>query len=71
MANHKVTFELPRREMGKVDADFFIHKDGSILGQIRISRGGLDYYPANRKKPIKISWTQLDKLIREWNGENI
>lgn len=69
MAKHNVSFELPKREMGKVDADFFIQKDGATLGQIRISKGGLDYYPANRKKPIKIGWTQFDKMVKEWNGE--
>jgi hypothetical protein len=69
MAKHTVSFELPKREMGKVDADFYIQKDGTKLGQIRISKGGLDYYPANRKKAIKISWTQFDKMVRNWNGE--
>jgi hypothetical protein len=69
MSKHTVAFELPKREMGKVDADFFIQKDGATLGQIRISKGGMDYYPANRKKAIKITWTQLDKMIKEWNGE--
>ena len=56
--------------MGKVDANFFIMKDGAKLGQIRISKGGMDYYPANKKNPIKIKWTQLDQMFREWNEKS-
>ena len=67
MSTHKVYFKLPKRELGKVDAHFYIYQDELRLGQITISKGGFDYYPANSKKPIIINWTQFDKLIREWN----
>lgn len=49
-----------------VDAHFYIYQDELRLGQIIISKGGFDYYPANSKKPIIINWTQFDKLIRNW-----
>lgn len=68
MAKHNVFLDLPKREINKVDAHFYIHKDGEKLGQITVSKGGLDYYPANSKKPIKIGWTQFDKMIKEWNN---
>ena len=51
MAKHNVYLELPSREIGKVDAHFFIYKDDAKLGQITISKGGIDYYPSNSKKP--------------------
>lgn len=72
MAKHNVYFDLPVRELGKVDANFYIYQNEEKLGQIRVSKGGIDYYPASRKNPITINWTQFDKLIRkEWNGEDI
>jgi len=52
-----------------VDAHFYIYKDDAKLGQITISKGGLDYYPSNSKKPISIGWTQFDKMIKEWNNQ--
>ena len=67
MAKHNVYLELPSREITKVDANFEIYKDGLKLGRITISKGGLDYYPSNSKKAIKIGWTQFDKIIKEWN----
>jgi hypothetical protein len=64
MARHNVYFDLPERELGKVDANFYIYKDGEKLGQITISKGGLDYYPSNSKKPIPISWSKFDRMMR-------
>ncbi len=67
MAKHNVYLNLPTREITKVDAHFFIYKDEAKLGQITISKGGIDYYPANSKKPIVIGWSQFDKMIKSWN----
>jgi hypothetical protein len=69
MPKHNVFFQLPVRELGKVDANFFLYKDDEKLGQITISKGGMDYYPNKRKKPIKISWSQLDELLRKFESE--
>lgn len=65
MAKHNVYFDLPEREIGKVDANFYIYQNKEKLGQITISKGGMDYYPSNSKKPIKISWSQFDKMVKE------
>jgi len=67
MAKHNVYLDLPTREVNKVDAHFHIYKDNLKLGQMTISKGGLDYFPSNSKKPIRISWTQFDKMIKDWN----
>ena len=45
MPKHNVFFELPKHEMGKVDADFFIQKDGMVLGRIRIQKAVLTTTP--------------------------
>lgn len=65
MAKHNVYFDLPERELGKVDANFYIYKDDAKLGQITISKGGLDYYPNKAKHPITISWTDFDKMVKD------
>jgi hypothetical protein len=64
MAKHNIFFELPSVELGKVDAKFHIKKDGKQFGTITISKGDLEWYPYKAKKPYKISWTALDKLVR-------
>ena len=47
-----------------MDIEFFITKDGGQLGKIKISKGGIDYYPKNAKKPIRKTWTQLDAMFQ-------
>lgn len=63
MARHNVYFELPSRELGKVDARFTIYQNDQKLGVITISKGALEYYPASKQKPIKLHWTQFDRLL--------
>lgn len=64
MARHNVYFELPQRELGKVDAKFSIYQNEDRLGEITISKGAIEYYPANKQKPIKLSWAQFDRLMK-------
>ena len=68
MAKHNVFVDLPKRELGKVDAHFYIHQNDLKLGQITISKGGMDYYPSNSKRPIKINWTQFDRMVKEFKS---
>lgn len=66
MPTHNVKFSLPERELGKVDARFSIYEDGKKLGEITISRGAIEYYPTNDKNPIKMSWEQFDRAMKEY-----
>jgi hypothetical protein len=63
MARHKVYFELPQRELGKVDARFSIYQNEEKLGEITISKGAVEYTPANKQKPIKLFWSQFHRLL--------
>ena len=64
MPKHNVYINLPEREIGNADAHFTIFQNDEILGKIKISKGGIDYYPNKKKIPIKINWTQFDSLIK-------
>lgn len=67
MPRHNVFFELPSRELGKVDARFSIYQNGEKLGEITISKGAIEYYPANKQKPIKLYWSQFHRLMSSVN----
>jgi len=66
MPSHNVKFTLPERQLGKVDARFFIYEDGKKLGEITISRGAIEYYPTNAQKPIKMGWPKFDRAMKEY-----
>lgn len=69
MAKHNVFVDLPKRELGKVDAFFDIFKDGEKFGTITISKGLMEWYPSNAKKPYRLSWSSFDKAVRKHYGE--
>jgi hypothetical protein len=69
MAKHNIYFEVPTCELGKTDIFFHIQKDEEKFGTITISKGNLQWYPKNSKKPYTMSWSAFDKIIREYHGE--
>ena len=68
MPKHNVFIDLPKRELGNVDAVFEVYQDDGKLCTITVSKGGLDYYPTNAKSPIKINWSQFDEMVKDWNN---
>ena len=66
MPIHNVKFTLPERELGKVDARFSIYEDGKKLGEITISKGGLEYFPSSTPKPVIMNWSRFDRVMREY-----
>lgn len=68
MAKHKVFFQLPKRELGKSDLIFEVFSDDEKFGTITISKGGLEWYPSNAKKPFRLEWSQFDRAIKSHYG---
>ena len=67
MAKHHVTFTLPERPLGKVDAEFIIEKDDKPFGTLKLSSGGPEWVPTRLRKSCgKMSWSRLAKLIEGW-----
>ena len=58
MAKHKVTFTVPERPLGKTDIELKIKKDDELLGVLKVSKGGPDWFP-KRGRHQRVSWTTL------------
>lgn len=65
MAKHNVFFNLPKRELGKSDLVFEVFSDNEKFGTITISKGALEWWPGNAKKPYRLGWQRFDLAIRE------
>ena len=61
---HNITFSLPERQLGKVDIVFRIRKDGALFGTLRVSKGGVDWFPWKKQLGYGIDWSQLDHLFQ-------
>jgi len=60
MADHRILYTAPTVTLGSTDVVFEVFIDGSKEGELRVSEGGLDWWPRNArsKKRVK-SWSQL------------
>ncbi len=64
MASHRVTFNIPERELGRADIEFRVQRNGSLLGTLKISRGAVVWTPAYAQRGRKVSWTKFDEFMR-------
>ena len=62
---HKVFFSVPAKELHNTDLVFSISEDGQKLGELRISRGGVDWWPRDAKKKRQFSWKQLASRLEK------
>jgi hypothetical protein len=69
MPKHNVYFSMPKRELGKTDIIIEVFGDDDRMGKITISKGAIEWYPANAKKPYKMEWSQFDRAIKTYYGE--
>ena len=64
MPKHKVTFELPRRELGSSDVKFWIKRDGEMFGTLAISSGSVVWFPKRATKGHLMGWERFDELMK-------
>ncbi len=65
MADHDVYFTIPERDLGRADVKFRVKRNGKAFGRLRVSEGSVDWLPANKQKPYRVYWTELDKYARD------
>jgi hypothetical protein len=71
-----VYFTIPERELGKVDIVISIYRDNrqrmsspkrervkGKIGDLHLSKGGVDWYRKATKTKVTIRWGQLARLI--------
>lgn len=63
MPKHYIEISLPTKPLKNVDTTIAIWSDKEKLGEIRASRGTLDWIPAGHQKARSISWENLALLL--------
>lgn len=65
MAVHDVDMSIPTTKVVlHADVVFEVRSDGDKLGELRVSKGTIDWVPANAKLPIQLTWEQFDSYLR-------
>ena len=65
MARHDVTFNIPERRLGNSDIVFTVQSDDARLGTLKISKGAIVWYPANKKRGYVMRWDNFDRVMRD------
>lgn len=63
MAKHSITFLQSAQEVLRSDVTFFVQRDGEKLGELKISKGTIDWKPKNKQRSIKWSWDKFAEMM--------
>ena len=56
----KVTLKIPQTiDIGKVDVEFEVRDGKNLLGRMKISTGGIDWWPNNARRRRTSTWRQF------------
>jgi len=65
MPVHRIELELPRTDVEGTDVRFCVWSDEELLGELRISRGTVDWRPGHHQQAWVMEWERFDELMRE------
>jgi len=62
---HKLEIALPPKVILNSDVVIDVHSDDAKLGELRISRGSIDWVPGKHQALFRMSWERFDEVMRE------
>ena len=65
MPVHRIELELPRTDVQSTDLRLSIWSDEELLGELRVSRGSIDWRPGRHQQALVLEWERFDELMRE------
>jgi len=61
---------LPATDIQNADATISVWSDDELLGELRVSRGTIDWRPGHRSTVFTLDWERFDALMRD-NGRRV
>lgn len=65
MPKHEIDAHLPAHSVKNADVRVLVTSDDALLGELRISKGSLDWRPAKHQYSRKMSWERFADLMEE------
>jgi hypothetical protein len=63
LAKHKIAFQQSTRDVLQRDMTFVVHRDGEKLGELKISKGTIDWKPKSKQRAIKCNWDKFAEMM--------
>ena len=61
---HDVWFTVPQRDLGKADVEFYVKRDGKVVGTLNVSKGSVVWFPSGTSYGHKLGWGDFDLLMK-------
>jgi hypothetical protein len=65
MPVHRLELELPATDIQGTDVTISVWSDNELLGNLRISRGSIDWRPGHYRAAWTLEWERFDEVMRE------
>ena len=65
MAKHDVSFEVPRRQLGRSDVSFRVRADGELLGTLTVSNGSIVWFLPGTSYGCKMGWARFNEMMQK------
>jgi hypothetical protein len=65
MARHELEISVPPKAILNTDVVITVVEDDEKLGELRISRGSIDWRPARAHGAYRLAWARFDRLMRD------
>ena len=65
MSTHDIYMAMPEKTVLNKDVVFDVYSDNSKLGTLKISKGSVEWAPANFVRGFHLEWEHFDDLMRE------
>lgn len=65
MPKHDIELDVPAQVVKNKDVEIAVRSDDVLLGRLKVSKGSIDWYPANTVKGRRLSWEKFGDLMDE------
>lgn len=65
MPAHDIDVTVPAQSIKNKDMEVAIRADGRSFGRVKISRGSIDWVPANSDLTRRMTWERFADLMRD------
>lgn len=66
MPKHDIEVALPAHEVVNADLTVVVKSDGRRLGELRISKGTIDWRPSKHHSPVSMRWETFADVMERW-----
>ena len=71
MSTHDIHMTMPEKVVLNKDVVFDVHSDKTKLGTLKISKGSVEWAPANFVRGFHLIWEQFDKVMRGHGSQHM